>query len=156
MQDSMTNPHITIKKTTAQHIGEMALVMQEQSAEIARKMGCDPKKLLWQSYRRSFMCKSVFINGKIAAIFGISGVLYGETGQPWLIMSDEVNNYPFKVAFIYRKELEKFQNMFPVLEDYVDESNEKAIRMLELMKFNVSKNIIPFGEANLRRAERRV
>lgn len=151
----MANPEITIEKTTAHHIGEMAKVMQNQTADIARKMGCDPKRLLWQSYRRSFMCKTVFINGKIAAIFGISGVLYGEVGQPWLIMSDDVNAYPFKVAFIYRRELEKFQSMFPVLEDYVDETNEKAIRMLELMKFNVSKNIIAFGGANLRRAERR-
>jgi len=149
------NPEITIEKTTARHIGEMAEVMQEQTAEIARKMGCDPRRLLWQSYRRSLMCKSVFINGKIAAIFGISGVLYGEVGQPWLIMSDEVSDYPFKVAFIYRRELENFQSMFPVLEDYVEEGNKKAIRMLELMKFNVSKNTIAFGDANLRRAERR-
>lgn len=146
---------ITTIDTIASHLGEMAKSMQKQTSDIARKMGCDPKKLLWQSYRRSFLCKSVFINGKIAAIFGISGVLYGETGQPWLIMSDEVNDYPFKVAFIYKKELEKFQDMFPVLEDYVDESNEKAIRMLELMKFNVSKNTIAFGDAKLRRAERR-
>jgi hypothetical protein len=141
--------------TKPQDVAEMANVMQEQTAEIARKMGCVPKKLLWQSYKRSFLCKSVFINGKIAAIFGISGVLYGEIGQPWLVMSDEVSDHPFKVAFIYRKELEKFQSMFPVLEDYVDETNEKAIRMLELMKFNVSKNTIAFGDANLRRAERR-
>jgi len=152
----MTSPEITILDTTAAHIREMVNVMHEQTAQTAHNMGYTPKKLLWHSYKQSFMCKSVFINGKIGAIFGISGVLYGETGQPWLVMSDEVNDYPFKVAFIYRKELEKFQSMFPVLEDYVDETNEKAIRLLELMKFNVSKNTIPLGGVNLRRAERRV
>lgn len=151
----MTNPEITTLDTTPRHIRDMAEVMQAQSAEVARKMGSEPRKLLWQSYKRSFMCKSIFINGEIAAIFGISGVLFGEVGQPWLILSDEVNDYPFKVAFVYKKELEKFQHMFPVLEDYVDASNGKAIRMLELMKFDVSKNTIAFGDATLRRAERR-
>lgn len=151
----MDSPEIIIIDTIPRHIRDMAEAMHEQTAETARNLGCEPKKLLWQSYKQSMICKSVFINGKIGAIFGIGGILFGETGRPWLVLSDEVNEYPFKVAFIYRKELQKFQHMFPVLEDYVDETNEKAIRMLELMKFNVSKNTIPLGSVNLRRAERR-
>ena len=146
---------ITIIDTTSAHIREMVSVMQQQTKDIAESMGYEPKKLLWYSYKQSIVCKTVFIKGKIAAIFGISGTLYGNVGQPWLIMTDEVNDYPFKVAFAYKKELEKFQNMFPILEDYVDETNTKAIRMLELMKFNVSKNTIAVGNSNLRRAERR-
>ena len=151
----MTQPVVTTIDTIPEHIRKLAITMQAQSAEIAIKMGCEPRKLLWQSYKKSIICKTIFINGEVGAIFGISGALYGEVGQPWLIMSDEVNAYPFKVAFVYRKELVKFQQMFPVLEDYVDEDNINAIRMLELMKFKVSKNRIPFGEVNLRRAERR-
>jgi hypothetical protein len=151
----MTQPEIITIATTPRHIRDMAEVMHEQTAETAKKMGCEPRKLLWQSYKQSFMCKSIFINGKIGAIFGIGGILFGETGRPWLILSDEVNDYPFKVAFIYKKELEKFQHMFPILEDYVNQDDEKAIRMLELMKFNVSKNVIPVGDVVFRRAERR-
>lgn len=151
----MSQPEIIILDTIPSHIYEMALCMQQQIAEIAKRMGYKPKKLLWMSYRHSIICKTVFINKKIGAIFGVSGKLYGEVGRPWLVMSDEVNEYPFKVAFIYKRELEKFQDMFPILEDYVNENDSKAIRMLELMKFKVSKNIISIGEANLRRAERR-
>jgi hypothetical protein len=150
----MTNPDITIEKTTLAHIRDMAEVMQEQTSEIAKKMGAEPRRLLWQSYKRSFMCKSVFINGKIAAIFGISGVLYGDVGMPWLILSDEVNEYPFRVAFMYKRELNKMQEMFPILQDYVDETNKKAIRMLELMGFQINKNKIQINDAVLLKAER--
>jgi len=148
-------PEIVIVDTIASHINEMAKVMREQSANTARNLGFSPRRLLWKTYKQSLICRTVFINEKIGAIFGIGGILFGEVGQPWLIMSDEVNDFPFKVAFIYRRELKKFQNMFPILEDYVDETDKKSIRMLELMKFNVSKNTISIGDVTLRRAERR-
>lgn len=150
----MDSPKIQIVETLPQHIRLMADAMHSQTAATAHRLGHDPKKLLWRSYKQSIVCKSVFLNDKIGAIFGLGGILLGQVGQPWLVMSDEVNEYPFKVAFIYRQELKKMQKMFPILEDYVDETNEKAIRLLELMKFKVSKNRIPLGDVFLRRAER--
>jgi hypothetical protein len=111
--------------------------------------------MLWKSYKLSLICKSIFIDGKIAAIFGISGILYGDTGEPWMVVTPEVQKYPHKVAFRYRKELEEMQKMFPILEDWVDENNTKAIRMLSLMNFRIDKNRIPIGDTMFRRAERR-
>lgn len=154
MADS--SPEVEIMNTVPAHIREMASAMHHQTAETALRLGEEPKKLLWRSYKQSIICKTVFINGKIGAVFGISGILLGEIGRPWLVMSDEVNDYPLKVAFVYRQELKKMQKMFPCLEEYVDASNTKAIRMLELVGFKVSKNEIPLGGAKLRRAERRV
>jgi len=151
----MISPQITIEETTAAHIRDMVSVMHEQTAETAYKMGFSPHRLLWRSWKASIIAKSVFIDGKIGAIFGISGTLYGEVGMPWLILSDEVNDYPFRVAFAYRRELEKFQQMFPILEDYVSQDDTKAIRMLELMKFKIGKNAINVGDAVLYKAERR-
>ena len=145
---------ITIIDTKPIHVRQMAVVMHEQSADTARKMGYEPRKLLWKSYKQSIMCKSIFINDEIVAMFGLGGSIFGKTGYPWLIMIPEVEKQPFRVAFIYRKELEKMQEIFPVLEEYVEENNIKAIRLLELMKFHVSKNKVKIGNATFRRAER--
>jgi hypothetical protein len=151
----MTSPEITIVDTTPAHLREMAIAMHTQTAETAERLGMKPGKALWRSYKQSLICKTIFINGKIAAIFGLGGVMMGDTGLPWLVMTPEVDNHPFRVAFRYRKELEKMQAMFPVLQDFVDEANTKAVRMLELMGFTIGDERIKVNYVNLRRAERR-
>ena len=47
------------------------------------------------------------------------------------------------------------QKMYPILEDYVDITNTKAVRMLKLMGFRIDKNKIPVDDIVLHRAERR-
>lgn len=70
-------------------------------------------------------------------------------------MTPETQNHPFRVAFRFRQELKKMLDMFPVLEDYIEETNEKGIRFLELMNFHVSKNTVTIGNMVFRKAERR-
>jgi hypothetical protein len=152
----MTQPTITISKTTPMDLRAMSEAMSEDSKDTAIRTGYTPLKLLWYSYRRSLMCRTAFIDGKLAAIWGIYGKVFSGIGQPWLIMTPETEEYPMRVAFRYRKELRKFQEMFPILEDYVDETNEKSLRMLELMGFKISKNLTQLGDVKMRRAERRV
>src|SRR6185312_15187362 len=114
----MTNLEITTVDTIPSHIREMADKMHAETAQTALKMGVSPHKALWNSYKKSLICKTIFIDGKIAAIFGLAGSLFGEIGQPFLVMTPEVDEYPMRVAFVYRRELKKMAEMFPVLEDY--------------------------------------
>lgn len=148
-------PTITIVDTAPYHLREMAQTMQADSANTAKKMGLTPLKALWSSYRQSLICKSAFIDGKLAAIWGISGSMFGEIGKPWLVLTPETQQHPMRVAFRYKKEINKMLNMFPILEEWVPETNEKSIKMLELMGFKVSKNTVKIGDEVFRKAERR-
>lgn len=150
----MGNPEIIVCDCIPADIREMARVMHPRSIETAEKAGIAPHKALWRSWKESIYCKSVFLNGKIAAIFGIGGVLFGEIGSPWLILTPEVEEYPMRVAFAYKQELKKMQTMFPLLEDWVDETHDKAIRMLKLMGFRIESQKIKIGDANMLRAVR--
>lgn len=147
---------IEIRNTYPYDLRMMAEAMTADSKDVAERIGMPPLKLLWSSYRNSIICKSGFIDGKLAAIFGISGSMLAETGRPFLIMTPEVKKHPIRVAFIYRRFLKEFQNMFPVLEEWVPIENEDSIRLLELMNFHVSKNEMKVGGQVFRRAERRV
>ncbi len=149
----MSNPDIQIIDCEAKHIREMAEKMDDRTAETALRLGMAPNKALWKSYKQSLYCKAAFINGKLAAIWGLGGVLFGEKGLPWLVLSPEADEYPMRVAFVYRQELKKMAKMFPVLEDFVDESHEKAVRMLELMGFKTKERIIK-NDMTLLRTER--
>ena len=147
--------NIEIVPTVPAHLRELAGHMQDSTIEMAKKLGLTPRKALWRSFKQSLFCKTAIINGKVGAIWGVAGALFSEVGQPWLVMSPDVEEYPMRVAFAYRREMREMQKMFPVLEDYVDETNHKAIRLLELMGFKLDKNEITLGDAVLRRAVRR-
>lgn len=148
-------PEITITDTAPFHLRIMSDAIQQKSAEIAQRVGYSPLKALWANYRQSLICKSVFINGNLCAIFGAIGVVMGESAAPWIALTPEVEQYPMRVAFRFRRELEEMLKLFPVLEDYIEEENESAIRFMELMGFKVSKNITTMAGINFRRAEKR-
>ncbi len=146
---------IEIRNTYPYDLRAMAEAMTADSKDVANNFGYTPLKALWTSYRNSLYCKTGYIEGKIAAIWGISGSMLAETGRPWLIISPDVKKSPLRVAFVYRKELNNMLKLFPILEEFVPADNEPSIRMLELMGFKVSKNKLPVGDIEYYRAERR-
>jgi hypothetical protein len=145
---------ITIVETVPAHLREMCSRMDVHTAETSLRLGIPPNKALWRNYKRSVIIKSAFIDGKLAAIWGCVGTLLSQVGYPWLVMTPEVSVHPHSVAFVYRKEVHKMQGMFPKLVDYVDESNEKAVRMLMLMGFKLNEEQISRNGVVLRCAER--
>lgn len=151
----MGNPEIIIVDTKPEHLREMAGKMHANISSTVLRLGVSPKKALWKSFKTSLICRTAFINGEIAAIWGLGGEMMGDVGLPWLILAPAADDYPMRVAFAYRRELEKMQRMFPLLIDLVDETNEKAVRMLELMNFKISKERFTVNDVNLRKAERR-
>lgn len=151
----MHSPTIIIVDTAPYHLREMAEVMQSDSAEIAYRFGTTPLKALWHNYRQSIICKSVFINDNLCAIFGLAGVIFGDVGRPWICMTPEVQQYPMRVAFRFKAELKKMAEMFPILEDYIEENRIDDIRFMEIMGFRISKNSITVNNINFRHVERR-
>ncbi len=148
-------PEIVIEDTIPAYLRMMADVMRDDIADTAIKLGISPRRALWKSWKNSIFSKTAFINGRIAAIWGLSGDTFGDIGYPWLILSPCADDYPFRVAFVFRKELNKMQEMYPELEDYVDARNEKAIRLLDIMGFDISRDTVRRGDCDMRIAVRR-
>ena len=148
-------PNITISKTTPMDLRAMSEAMTAESKDIAERFGIKPLRALWHNYRRSLMCRSVFIDNKICAIFGLGGMVFCDTGTPWICMTPETKQYPMRVAFAFKQELKKMLEMFPILEDYIEETRDKEIRFMELMDFTVNKNVIKLNGINFRKLERR-
>lgn len=146
----MVNPDIQIVEATPSHIADLAANTNTRLMEMALRLGLSPKKALWYSYRHSFTRRTAFINGKIAAMWGCSGAPLGQIGSPWLVMSPEIEQHPFRVAFVYRKELQRMQQRFSILEDWVDETYDKAVRMLEIMGFVKTDQVMEHAGMRLR------
>lgn len=148
-------PEITIVETAPYHLRLMSDAMQSKSSNMAYRLGMTPLKALWKNYRQSLICKSVFINGNLCAIFGLMGTVFSDVGTPWICMTPEVEQHPMRVAFRFRKELDNMAKMFPVLEDWLEETNDTGMRFMSLMGFSISKNKVQVGDVVFRKAERR-
>lgn len=148
----MNGPQIEIIDTIPSHIRSMVECMKEQLKTTAFMLGISPQKALWKSYKQSIFSKTAFINGEIAAIWGCAGDVVGEKGIPWLICSPAVEDYPFRVMFVFRQELNNMLRMFSILEDFVDESDEKVKRMLKITGFIIGDKVHDYHGIKLRRA----
>lgn len=139
---------VEIVPSEAPHVAMLAAAMREADAREVTILGLDPRKMLWNSYRRGVIRKTAFVDGQIAAMWGCAGSLLGHTGQPYLATGNAVNLIsPIAFARIYRREVAEMKKMFPVLENYVDATYNGAVRMLELAGFRIG-DAVPVGPNN--------
>lgn len=136
---NLAMPEINIIATLPMHLREMVEVMRPEDRNEILAFGISPEKALWRSYKSSIVRRTAYIDGKIAAIWGVSGAFMGEIGQPWLLTSDQVKKIsPLRFTRIYQKEVKEMFKVFPKLANIVDSSYTSAIRLLEIVGFKVS------------------
>lgn len=128
-------------KTTDTTRDDLLLLIANMRDDDRREIeayGLPINKVVWRSYKGSLICKSIFVNNELAAIFGLAGELLDEVGTPWLFTtyaSEKVS--PLRFARIYQREVLKMLRLFPALENYVDTRYTKSIRLLENIGFTV-------------------
>jgi hypothetical protein len=126
---------IRIVPTTIEHIRMLVFDLRDDDVRECEKFGVSPFKGIWRSYKNSKICRSYFIGDRIAAICGVNGGLFGFMGNPWLMTSNIVNDYPFVFASIYRREMREMLKSYQTLESWVDASHTKSIKMMRIVGF---------------------
>lgn len=137
--------NMEIVKTIPEHVLELAENMSADDIEMSKRLGVKANRALWRSFKRSLYCKTMIVEGKILCIWGLCGTLLGSKGYPWLITSSHAEEFPFKIAFVYRKELKEMLQSHPLLIEMADAKHEKSLRLLKLMGFTFE-GTVPYGK----------
>ncbi len=118
-------------------------------------MGVTPEYALEVSLRGSLIAKTAFVDGEIAAMYGVGGVALSAVGEPWLLTAPVIERIPVSFVKECRRGLVTWLDIFPRLEGYVDASYGKACGLLAMLGFTLSEPI-PLGPqaAPFRRYER--
>ncbi len=133
----MTN--IEIVPSTMDHAKELAQTLRFADKQEAIAAGLVPDKALFHSFNSALYRKTGLVNGRVAAMWGISGSPLGVVGQPYLITGSYVEDIsPIKFAKIYKQEVEEMKKYFSLLENYVDSTYKGAVRMLRIAGFELS------------------
>jgi hypothetical protein len=131
-------PQIIVLPSTAVHVRALAANLRPADQNEIEIYGFPTNKALWRSFKASFLRHTAFIDNEIAAMWGVGGSPMGQMGQPWLMTTEAVKKIsPLAFARIYQREVLRMLNVFPVLINYVDAEYTAAVRLLDIVGFNL-------------------
>lgn len=139
---------VEIVDSTFQHARELSKTLRQEDRLEAENLGMNPTRLLFRSYRSAVYKKTALVNNKIAAMWGVSGTLLANRGEPYLLTGIEALNVsPLVFMRVYKQEVSIMRTMFPILENYVDLSYFGAVKALRLAGFSFFEPIYVNGNA---------
>lgn len=131
-------PVVEITPTTPAHVRQLGAVLRPGDRREIEIYGFPTNKALWRSYKGSILRRTALVAGEVAAIWGVGGVPLGEQGRPWLMTSAAVEQVsPLRFARIYQEEVLRMLALFPHLVNYVDAAYTKAVRLLDIIGFQI-------------------
>jgi hypothetical protein len=89
---------IEVVEAKRHHCGAMARRMRKVHRDILASGGIDAHRELVMMFGQSSFRRSVFSDGKIVAMGGITGSWLATHGVAWLVLAEEFRNYPVTVV----------------------------------------------------------
>ena len=131
-------PEITIVDSIPEHVGILKSNLRNEDANEILRLGMTIQYSLWRGYRDSVYRKTALVDGVPAAMFGVLGTLLGNKAQIWLMTTPDVYKVsPLRFARTYQEEVHKMLKIFQRLENFVDVEYHAAIRLLDIIGFNI-------------------
>lgn len=137
---------IEIIQANLSHVQELGRTMNAEHILEYDGIGLKAHRALWRSWKNGIIRKSAIIDGEVAACWGVGGSFLGILGRPWLVTSPKARSVnPHEFARIYRKEVKEMLLLFPVLQNWVDDSYVGAVKLLKISGFRLDEPV-PLGK----------
>lgn len=111
----------------------LAVVMRPADRREVEALGLTPVQALYESFKDSLIAYTVEVDGWPAAMFGITPYqLLGERASVWLLTGEGINKIPIAFVKLSIYYIAKFLELYPVLDNWIDERYTAGIRWLEM------------------------
>lgn len=132
-------PEVVIFPSTLAHVRELGDKLRSGDRKELEIHGDPMRGVLWKTFKGSFLRKTAFVDGELAAMWGVGGAPLGAMGRPWLLTAEAVYKVsPLFFARTYQREVLQMLKIFPVLVNWVDAEYNQAVRLLDIVGFNLS------------------
>lgn len=136
---------VEIVTATEAHASALADNLRQADADEITAAGFDPRGAVMASWRRSWICRAALVDGRVAALWGVTGELLSGVGCPWLLTTAVCERvHPLRFARVYRDEALSMLALFQILENFVDVRYNAAVRMLQIAGFHLDE-AKPYG-----------
>lgn len=130
---------VEIIPTQFEHCLLLSEALDAKAREIIKKgWDVDPFQGLVNAWGTSRFCMSIFINGKIAGIFGCSENADCSVGYPWLTTASLIEQYKIRFVRQSKKYLDYFKSEYPVLICHAYKENRLLLNWLIYSGFEIS------------------
>ena len=147
--------HTTITKTMIPHYrpavaGDEQILApklrQQDVDEVKASSGLDPLEALQISCLLSVDCNAIIAgDGELIGLFGVTKTPDPFVGCPWLLASDRLPEIRKEFLPQSYEWVQRINKQFPVLRNYVDKRNTKAIRWLKYLGFQFIDLVEDYG-----------
>lgn len=135
---------ITILPAAIEHVYALSERLRDEDRHEIESAGLDPRRCLRDSFKNALHRRTAFVDGEIAAMWGLGGEFVSHVGSPWLLTTKAVERVPVSFVKIGRSELADMLSLRNRLENYVAASYGRAVRFLNVMGFSIDPPK-PFG-----------
>lgn len=135
--------HHSLPATIA-HVYTLAARMRREDQAEMEAAGLDARVALRKTFRAALIRETIFVDGEIAAMWGMGGDALSDTGTPWLLTTPAVERVPVSFVREGRKNVATMLRIKPILVNYVDARYARACRFVEALGF-VLEPPAPFG-----------
>lgn len=97
----------------------------------------DPATVIRTSYRSAMLRRTAWVDGEIAAMWGLGGVMLSDEGSPWLLTTPTVTRVPVTFVKVAQRELREMLRLRNHLSNVVLASYREACRLLEVLGFTL-------------------
>ncbi len=111
--------------------------MRKKDIEECKAVGMSPGRALRTAIRSSLYAKSVWLDGEIIAMIGLSGPVLSEVGVPWMLTGNGIEKVRYTFAKVAIKELDEMHKYKPILSNYVVADYHEAVRFLSVVGFSI-------------------
>ena len=132
------------RPTQPEDITELAPRLRECDVkEVKASNGVTPLQAL-QFCATSKECNSIIHENRIIGMFGCADMGDG-VGSPWLLGSDEIPDIKEHFLPQSKEWVERMQDQYKVLINYIDARNSYAFKWLKFLGFEFTKDVPDYG-----------
>lgn len=140
--------YVDITRSTAAHCEQLAANMRAADRAEVQAAGLSGIRALGRAFRGGMMCRTAFVDGEIAAMWGLGGTLLSDIGHPWLLTTAAVERVPIAFVKVAKRELAAMLDQRRTLRNWVAADYAQAIRFLQVLGFTLAEPA-PFGPKGL-------
>lgn len=135
----MADSAIRVVECTAGHIGMMSkLIRDADRREVVALYGEDVRRAIRRFFHMSVVRRAGFIDGELAAIWGISSTLLSDEAMGWLLTTPQIEKKPLAFVKETQRQLSDLMQTYSVIRGHVAIDYKQAVDFLMLIGFSLS------------------
>lgn len=129
-------PFVEVQDAKPWHCGQALRAMRPDHRRALDKLGAAQHRELRAIFDASIIRNACFADGKLAAVWGVTGTIASNMGYVWLVLTETALKYPIETLRRARQELAKIMETQTELATTVVADDPAAVRFALALGFH--------------------